>query len=238
MSPLRESSSWTLRYENDIKIEPLRRFYLIFEGEHTEVKYFEGIDNYRKSLGISNSIKIVILHKEDEIKSHSDPKRLLGLINSHKEKLKKDGDYDKQIDQFVIVFDYDDFTPENFLEFVSLASEDNILAVTNPCFELWLILHHKNGAHVINQQPQEILRNIKVSNFHTHTSHLCSSIFEMNTKKNLNFEKLKSGVDLAIVQERTLAQTFDRMATEIGSNIGILIETMREDPRDTLILEK
>jgi hypothetical protein len=35
MSPLREDRDWTLRFEADIKIEPLRRYYLIFEGANT-----------------------------------------------------------------------------------------------------------------------------------------------------------------------------------------------------------
>ena len=48
MSPLRESSSWTSRYNEDIEIETIRRYYLIFEGAHTELKYFEGLVDNRK----------------------------------------------------------------------------------------------------------------------------------------------------------------------------------------------
>jgi hypothetical protein len=36
MSPLREFRTLTDRYDKDIKIEPLRRYYLIFEGANTE----------------------------------------------------------------------------------------------------------------------------------------------------------------------------------------------------------
>ena len=35
MSPLREFRSLTNRFDEDIKIEPLRRYYLIFEGANT-----------------------------------------------------------------------------------------------------------------------------------------------------------------------------------------------------------
>jgi hypothetical protein len=88
LSPLRESSSWTSRYNEDEVIESLRRYYLIFEGSYTEVKYFEGVDNNRRSLGINNYIKLIILHKEDEIQNYSNPKNLLNLINEKKEEMK------------------------------------------------------------------------------------------------------------------------------------------------------
>jgi hypothetical protein len=63
MSPLREFRAWTTRYEEEIEIEPLRRYYLIFEGANTERKYFQGIEDYRKELGISSYMELVILHK-------------------------------------------------------------------------------------------------------------------------------------------------------------------------------
>lgn len=109
MSPLRESRSWTERYQDEIQVEPLKRYYLIFEGAHTEVKYFEGVKKNRKLLGINNMIEMVILHKEDEIQSYSHPKKLLELINGKKAELKESGKYEKDIDEFVIIFDRDSY---------------------------------------------------------------------------------------------------------------------------------
>ena len=105
MSPLREFRSLMTRFEEDIKIEPLRRYYLIFEGANTERKYFQGIDNNRKELGINSQIELVILHKEGDISSFSHPIKLLELIEEKKKSLKRDGKFDKTIDRFVIVFD-------------------------------------------------------------------------------------------------------------------------------------
>lgn len=237
MSPLREFSSWTLRHKEDIVIDPLRRYYLIFEGSHTEVKYFEGLNENRKLLGINSLIEIVILHKDGEIESYSHPKRLYDLINHKKEQLKRDGKYDEEIDKFVIIFDRDSYsTAEENLEFISLAGKDNILGVTNPCFELWLILHCDNSLeeHILKNK-QEILENRKVSNNHTFTSHLFSNIFKMNSKSNLNFELLKNRVNIAIIQEKKLPQKNEVIAHKIGSNIGVLLEEMRQDPRDAII---
>ncbi len=236
MSPLREFRSLTTRFEEDVKIDLLRRYYLIFEGANTERKYFQGIDNNRKELGINSQIEIVILHKEGDISSFSHPIKLLALIEDKKKSLKRDGKFDKRIDQFVIVFDRDSYEKaEGYIEFVEKASVDNILAVTSPCFELWLILHYEDAvAKYILPNRDHLFENKKVSVSHTFASRLFSEISGTNPKSGTFFNKLKRSVDLAISQEKELEQDILIMATDLGSNIGILIEQMREDPRDVL----
>jgi len=236
MSPLREFRSLTTRFEEDIKIEPLRRYYLIFEGANTERKYFQGIDNNRKELGINSQIELIILHKEGDISSFSHPIKLLELIEGKKKSLKTDGKFDKAIDRFVIVFDRDSYEKtEEYIEFIEKAIGDNILTVTSPCFELWLILHYEAavGKYVVPNKDR-LFDNEKVSSSHTFASRLFSEISGSNPKAGSFFNKLKGGIDLAIEQEKSLEQDILRMATEIGSNVGFLIERMREDPRDAL----
>ena len=236
MSPLREFRSLTTRFEEDIKIEPLRRYYLIFEGANTERKYFQGIDNNRKELGINSQIELVILHKEGDISSYSHPIKLLELIEEKKKSLKRDGKFDKAIDRFVIVFDRDSYeSSEDYVEFVEKASADNILTVTSPCFQLWLILHYENAVErYIVPNKDGLFDNEKVSRAHSFASNLFSEISGVNPKSGSFFNKLKGGIDLAVEQEKLLEQDILKMATEIGSNVGVLIEQMREDPRDVL----
>lgn len=224
------------RYEEDVQIEPLRRYYLIFEGANTERKYFQGIDNNRKELGINSQIELVILHKEGDISSFSHPIKLLELIEDKKKSLKRDGKFDKVIDRFVIVFDRDSYVKvEDYIEFVKKVSSDNILTVASPCFELWLILHYEDAVErYIVPNRVSLFRNEKVSSAHTVASRLFSQISGTNPKSGTFFNKLKGGIELAIQQEKALEQDILRMATEIGSNVGILIEQMREDPRDAL----
>ncbi len=236
MSPLREFRSLTVRYEEDIKIEPLRRYYLIFEGANTERKYFQGIDTNRKELGINSHIELVILHKGGEISSFSHPIKLLELIEEKKKSLKRDGKFDKAIDRFVIVFDRDSYEKsEDYVEFVEKASVGNILTVTSPCFELWLILHYEDAVEkYVVPNKDRLFDNEKVSRVHSFASNLFSEISGTNPKSGSFFNKLKGGIDRAIEQEKTLDQNILRMAIEIGSNVGLLIEQMREDPRDAL----
>ncbi len=236
MSPLREYRTLTTRFEEDIKIEPLRRYYLIFEGANTERKYFQGIDNNRKELGINSQIELVILHKEGDISSFSHPIKLLELIEEKKKFLKRDGKFDKAIDRFVIVFDRDSYEkPEDYVEFIEKASADNILTVTSPCFELWLILHYEDALEkYVVPNKDKLFDNEKVSRAHSFASNLFSEISGTNPKSGSFFNKLMGSIDLAIEQEKALEQGILKMATEIGSNVGVLIEQMREDPRDVL----
>ena len=236
MSPLREYRSLTTRFEEEIKIEPLRRYYLIFEGANTERKYFQGIDNNRKELGINSQIELVILHKEGDISSFSHPIKLLELIEEKKKSLKTDGKFDKAIDRFVIVFDRDSYENlEDYVEFIEKASADNILTVTSPCFELWLILHYENAVEkYVATNKDRLFDNEKVSRAHSFASNLFSEVSGTNPKSGSFFNKLKGGIDFAIEQEKALEQDILKMATEIGSNVGILIEQMRDDPRDVL----
>ena len=234
MSPLREYRSLTTRFEEEIKIEPLRRYYLIFEGANTERKYFQGIDNNRKELGINSQIELVILHKEGDISSFSHPIKLLELIEEKKKSLKRDGKFDKAIDRFVIVFDRDSYEkPEDYVEFIEKASADNILTVTSPCFELWLILHYEDALEkYVVPNKDKLFDNEKVSRAHSFASNLFSEISGTNPKSGSFFNKLMGSIDLAIEQEKALEQDILKMTTEIGSNVGVLIEQMREDPRD------
>ncbi|MEJ6949384.1 RloB family protein [Natronospora cellulosivora (SeqCode)] len=236
MSPLREIRQWTSRYKEDKQINPLRRYYLIFEGAHTELKYFEGIVNNRKILDIHSLIELVILDKDGDIENHSHPKRLYDLINKKKSQLENDENYNKNIDKFVIIFDRDSYrSSKKYLDFVKSAEKENILGVTNPCFELWLLLHRDNIIEdYINIYKQDILENKRKSNKHTFISKLFSDLFGMNSKSNLNFEELKDFVNIAIINEKKLEQCTEKMKNVIGSNIGLIIEEMKQDPRDAL----
>ncbi|WP_339180041.1 RloB family protein [Paenibacillus sp. FSL H8-0317] len=210
---------------------------MIFEGANTEKQYFKGVDTYRKELGINNLIEMVILSKEGEIRDYSHPSKLLALIQQKKRELIKSGSYDKEIDQFVIVFDRDSFeTKETYLEFIQLAGEENILTITSPCFEIWLILHYEDTITLyIDPERDKIQKNEKVSKAHSYTSKLFSDLSGMNPKTALKFDVLKENVDRAIQAEKQLEQHVYRLGDVIGSNVGQLIEQMRNDPREPLL---
>ncbi|MNC50294.1 hypothetical protein D3C75_995270 [compost metagenome] len=159
------------------------------------------------------------------------------LVNEKKQELVDHEKYYEGIDEFVIVFDRDSYQESSeYLEFISISESDNLLAVTSPCFELWLILHKEDSVEdYILEYETEILANHKVSNQHTYTSKLFSDLFQMNPKSNLDFEVFKNSIGIALLQEQKICRNIHEFTERIGSNIGSLIELFRSDPRQVFL---
>lgn len=227
---LRIKKSTKQRYLEQIEREPNKKIFIVCEGDRTEVKYFEGIRDNAKELGISDLLEVIVMNKDSESKGTSNPYSLIELANKTKEQFSCDGEYvnigiyDEKRDKFLIVIDRDKGSFLNYREFIDSFKDEFILGVTNPCFELWLLLHKEDSVKsIIYPRREEILENSKVSNSHTFTSKLVSKEFHMNSKTGMKFSKFKGKVFYAIEQEKDLQQDLYKLENEIGSNIGKII---------------
>ena len=137
--------------------EPKRRFTLFCEGKNTEPAYFSALKRTltgalidvvtRPGVGVPMTIaeKAVERAKSEGLTRSSRRKK-----NSFEEK-----------DEVWAVFDRDEHP--NFNEAVSKCLDNNVrVALSNPCFELWLILHVRdydqpNHHHVV----QKDLKNLR-----------------------------------------------------------------------------
>lgn len=110
----------------------------------------------------------------------------------------------------------------------SVAAND-ILAVTNPSFELFLLLH-SDGAYsrLVSSNETEILRNTKSGN-QRFVQRLFSEAYGMNPKSNPSVGRLAAKIDTAIKEEKNLNQEPDHAPTHVTSNIGKVIEVIRND---------
>ncbi len=120
-------------------LEPKRWFILFCEGEKTEIEYFKAIGRICSSTLIAvepyggEGVPYTIAEKAIE-KAKS-----LGL--TPKSRRKKDS-YEKR-DQVWAVFDRDEHP--RFNEAVIKCEEQKVgVARSNPCFEIWLILHERD----------------------------------------------------------------------------------------------
>ena len=225
---LRIKKSTKQRHLKQIDREPNKKIFIVCEGDRTEVKYFEGIRDNSKELGINDLLEIVIMDKAPESKGISDPYRLIQEANLTKKKLESgdEGIYDKKRDKFLIVIDRDKESFLNYREFIDKFRDEYILGITNPCFELWLLLHKEDSVeNIIKPKYKEILDNLRVSNNHTFTSKLVSDEFHMNPKTNMRFSKFKDKILYAIEQEKKLEQDLYKLENRVGSNIGKIIES-------------
>lgn len=248
MNHLREFKPINQRFTEDKIIEQTKKYYFVFEGSNTEVDYFKGINNNSKELEISNMIEIIILEKDESISTHSAPIRLLQEARITKEELIQKEEFDENIDKFVIVFDRDSFKPvdkkqQEYIDFINEAEKDAILAVTSPCFEIWLLLHFDainfdnveiETVEALKIHYEEFRQNSKVSNKHTFTSKIFSETSGTNPKSNLDFDDMLDKVASAIEKEKSGILEIDirQMVDKLGSNIGLLIEQLKMDPRE------
>lgn len=107
-----------------------RKFYIFCEGERTEYEYFKEISNlFRRT-----NIEIIVSNQ------HGVPKTLTDMAIKQKEAIRKSKDSFEKDDQVWVVFDRDAF-PCYHASMRKCQEHDIGVAFSNPCFELWLLLH-------------------------------------------------------------------------------------------------
>ena len=228
--PLRETqSSWKIRSTNP-KRELLRRYYLIFEGTKTEVRYFNGVVRFQRDLNIPNIVEIIPLQKEEDISGHSTPPQLLELANDYRTQKKKVNEFNNEVDQIIIILDLDFFEKEKqYLDYLEEVEHcDHRLVVTNPCFEVWLLLHYLKAESIFFQEIFSDIMN-KALDLKSEFSKKSG----MNSN-NVKFVKMKDKIDFAIKQEKFMNQDNKLAFGKISSNVGRLIISMRENASSLL----
>ncbi|MGL5355333.1 MAG: RloB family protein [Cetobacterium sp.] len=157
----------TFRVQGDVKRsiksaskKAKKVFVIACEGSETEISYFKGIQDNKDELGISNNIEIKPLQREGT-KSH--PTHVLADLKRY---MQENG---IKNDELCMVIDRD---PNNFFEsqFDKIVQECKknkyFLAITNPCFEFWLLLHFDISFY----SNIELLQNKIISNKHNFIS--------------------------------------------------------------------
>jgi len=122
----------------DLVVPHLRDTRLIIiaaEGEKTEKQYFSMFGSLR--------VQVHVLHTEGGLSS---PKHVFDRLSDYKRRYDLKGD-----DQLWLVVDVDCWTQKMLSEIATGSVQKKFgLAVSNPCFEVWLYLHHSdvdpNGA--------------------------------------------------------------------------------------------
>lgn len=230
MAPVRTYTNWNKRSaDTEEKVEPYRKYFFICEGKNTEVWYFKKLIDIRKKLGIHPLIDIRLMEKTGEDDSISNPKALIEFA----EKQKKDihNDFDIKHDKMIIVFDVDIYNnkPGAYGSILKLAGEENILAVTNPSFELFLLLHYENSvSEIILPEQEKIIENKKEGKRRYITKRF-TDISGMNPKENAAIGDLAVYIDTVIEQEKLLNEDIENAIGSITCNIGKIIEDIRKD---------
>ena len=140
--PVHTYTNWNKRETDDKEqIEPFRKYFFICEGANTETFYFKKLIDLRKELGIHPLIDIRLWEKTECDRNISYAKNLISFAFDQKKIATND--FDEERDKIVIVFDADIFEEkvQGYEELINEIEKSDIAAVTNPGFELFLLLH-------------------------------------------------------------------------------------------------
>lgn len=234
MAPIRTYSNWNRRSsKDDVQIEPYRRYYIICEGKNTEKWYFEKLIDIRKELSIHSQIDIAYLEKTGEHENLSNPQQLIKFADEQKTK----GliNFDMKFDKMIVVFDADVFENKlkNYKQVIEDGLKRSILGITNPSFELFLLLHYDNSVdEIILPDTKNIIQNPWVGKGKNRRRYI-EDIFRkksgMRPKSNSAIGELARNVFTAIKQEKKINNDITLCKGTITSNIGQIIQCIIDD---------
>lgn len=168
----------------DHTVDHLRDTRLIIiaaEGEKTEKQYFSMFRNLR--------VQVKVLHTEG---GHSSPKHVFERLAEYKKTYDVKGD-----DQLWLVIDVDRWTPQMLSDIATGCLQKTFgLAVSNPCFEIWLYLHRGDiapGSSLTKQQLEQRLKdtlgtfnksNLNLDHYRDHVQDAIDRAIDLDTAPN------------------------------------------------------
>lgn len=207
--------------------EPKTKYYIIPEGDNTEIQYFCGIRDNAEELNIKSLIEIVPIANDEDEEGQSHPLKKLNNFN----KSLREGNftYKKNFDKAIFVIDRDpqNLSEEQLDEFIVDCNEYGYFVyLSNPTFELFLIMHDDKIFDLDRQKMLENRRETRRSKRFLEVK--LSEIFGCN-KRNIDFKKFKPNIKKAIKNEKQFCEDLEKLKIELGSNVGKLLDTIIED---------
>lgn len=188
------------------------------EGE-TEIIYFEALRNYITLRNLS----IHVLPKQNR---DSNPKAVFDQLDEFAKSLAPEPQ-----DELWIVIDRDKWTDQMLSEVAQYCSqkENMKLAVSNPCFELWLLLHFEEIESLTDSEIQQLKENKR--NSKRGDPELVKRMrknMKSFSKKNFNTGILMDKISKANERAKKLDKNPQaRWPEEIGTHVYKIIESIR-----------
>ena len=134
----------------------------------------------------------------------------------------------------VIVFDGDIFEEKvhGYDELITSIEEKDIAAVTNPGFELFLILHVDGSFEKYIKGHEAEFLSVDEKGKYSHAYNILHELTGMNAKTNPRIGELADNVLIAITQEKQINQDIHQLKGNVSSNIGKIIEDIIKEKPD------
>ncbi len=207
-----------------------KRIVISCEGENTEIEYFNIIKSKLSAYIPVILDNIKILEKGSGL---SAPKHVLNCIDEYITNEKNKDTFDDQHDEFWLVCDREskDDRKKGLLEVIPQCKVKNYnIAIANPVFELWLLLHLVD---IEKYDKNSLYENAKCSSTKRFIDNELSTVLEKgyNKKKNRFNQSIVSveNIKRAIKQEKLFENNIELIIDNIGSNIGELVGRIVSD---------
>ncbi len=188
------------------------------EGRYTENVYFEAM---KASLCASN-VHVEVLHRDTD---NSSPRSVFNQISVFVREYRI-----KEDDQLWIVVDRDQWKEEMLADVAQHCTQNENLrfCVSNPCFELWLILHLEDVNKYSDEDKKLLIKNRKVSKRgNTWAKQKLRSIMGQYNESNYDTAKLLPNVHLAIERAELMdVNKKDRWSQTIGTRVYLLVKSI------------
>lgn len=183
------------------------------EGTVTEVEYFNQLREQDIFSPLRFQIKVIPPNE-----NKSAPNHVIKSLTNYKKQYQIKAD-----DELWMVIDRDRWNVKMISEIISQCKQKGIgLCISNPCFELWLILHFEDLSKISSEKLDKLLINKKV-NGRTESKQYISKLMG---NKNLNdFTSLFHDLNLAIKNAKSLsvAQNFN-IVDHLGSDVHFIFD--------------
>jgi hypothetical protein len=186
------------------------------EGQNPERQYFEDLvspENYPNP-----RVYLEVIERDP---GPSSPSHVLESLNKFRREYGLSAE-----DELWIVIDRDRWTPRELSTVCTQCRQKGYrTAVSNPCFELWLLLHVKQ---MDEYSPEEILQleqNLRQPNNRTRIEEELRRSLGSYRKNNIESSRILTGLPVAIAQARSLDVDPDnRWPNRLGTHVYRLVE--------------
>ena len=185
-------------------------FVIASEGVVTEPDYFNGL----KARWQSPRIHVEVLTRPEA--GESSPERVLTILRGFARSYSlRDGD------QLWLVIDRDSWMPRTLANVArECERKDYHLAISNPCFELWLLLHFEDVPNQRTERRQELFEN--------HNGLLKREVASHRQPNTEFIDHFISGTPAAIARGRSLDATpRARWPNQLGTRVYRLVEQLQ-----------
>ena len=206
-------------YQRIEGVKSSRLIVIAAEGRATENIYFEAM---RQELCATN-VQLVVLNRDDD---NSNPASVHRQIKDFMEEYNILDD-----DQLWIVVDRDDWKEKMLADIAQLCQQNNNLrfCMSNPCFELWLILHLEDIADYSEEDRKNLFENPRLSTHGTWTKYHLRKLMGHYQESDYNPSLLLPHIEDAICRAEMLdLNPKDRWPQTVGTRVYLLAKSIMD----------